>query len=189
MRRTITIGQPALDPTPRKARRSPIDDVQPGDVVTFTDANGDVVTGRAWPVYGPPVRLHIEAGPGERFYELPPLEELTVRRPRAVRRRLPFAEHLLDFRPRRDLVVRCYGRHFAVSADGTYAAVEVNEPSIEVFCEAMPKAIEAMSRFGGVNAMFRAVQCSPFLSAEGRRERLDALLATGLVTFTFEVRA
>lgn len=193
MRRTITIGRPSPAPIsappvpPRKtARAQPIVAVEPGDVVTFTTASGEVVMGRAWPFYGPPTRLHVEAENGRRFYELPPFEELTVRRPRATRKRLPLAEHFNDFRPRLDLVVRFRGRHFAVSADGTYAAVEVLEYPVSVFTDGL--ALSLLKDPAAANRMFQAVQRSPFLSAEGRRERLDALLATGKVTFTFEVR-
>lgn len=193
MRRTITIGRPFPVPIPvlsaplRKTTHArPIVAVEPGDVVTFTATSGEVVRGRVWPFYGPPARLHVEAESGSRFYELPPFEELTVRRPRATQKRLPPAEHLNDFRPRLDLVVRFHGRHFAVSADGTYAAVEVLEYPVSVFTDGL--ALSLLKDPAAANRMFQAVQRSPFLSEEGRRERLDALLATGKVTFTFEVR-
>ena len=193
MRRTITIGRPtpaqihAPPAPPRKTSRAqPIVAVEPGDVVSFTAATGEAVKGRAWPFYGPPARLHVEAE-GGKFYELPPFEELTVRRPRATQKRLPLAEYFNDFRPRLDLVVRFFGRHFAVSADGTYAAVEVLEYPVSVFTDGL--ALSLLKAPEAANRMFQAVQRSPFLSAEGRRERLDALLATGKVTFVFEVRA
>lgn len=190
MRRTITIGRPAPAPIPapprKTSRAQPIAAVEPGDVVSFTAATGEAVKGRAWPFYGPPARLHVEAE-GGKFYELPPFEELTVRRPRATQKRLPLAEHFNDFRPRLDLVVRFFGRHFAVSADGTYAAVEVLEYPVSVFTDGI--ALSLLKAPEAANRMFQAVRRSPFLSADGRRERLDALLATGKVTFVFEVRA
>lgn len=166
--------------------------VEPGDTVEF-NRGSERLSGRAWPT-GIPPRLVVELPRGAvELSSIDPERDLaTVRKrpaPRKNAKRLMRADGINDFRPGLDRVVRFMGRAFVVSADASYAAVEVDEPSIEVFREAMPKAIEAMSRFGGVNVMFRAVQCSPFLSAEGKQERLDALLATGLVTFTFEVRA
>jgi hypothetical protein len=127
--RRLSVGK-----IPAMAKREKLTQVEPGDVVSFTAETGERVTGRAWPITAP-LRLHLEVKDGRRFFELPPFEELTVRRARS-RQRLPFAQNLNDFRPGLDVVVRFMGRHFA-----------------------------------------------------GRRERLEALLATGQVALRFDAVA
>lgn len=180
-------GTAYVDPTEILSR------VEPGDTVEF-NRGSERLSGRAWPT-GIPPRLLVELPKGAvDLSSLDPERDLvTVRkrpspRKNAKAKRLLRADGLNDFRPGLDRVVRFMGRTFVIPLDGTYAAVEVDEPSIEVFSEAMPKALADMASRGGANVMFQAVQRSPYLSAEGRRERLDALLATGKVTFTFEVR-
>jgi len=168
--------------------------VEPGDTVEFNRGNKRL-SGRAWPA-GIPPRLLVELPRGAvELSSLDPERDLVTvhkRQPprkNAKPKRLLRADGLNDFRPGLDRVVRFMGRTFVIPVDASYAAVEVDEPPVEVFREAMPKALAAMASRGGANVMFQAVQRSPFLSAEGRRERLDALLATGKVTFVFEVRA
>lgn len=100
------------------------------------------------------------------------------------RRRTPGpARNVLDFRPNADAVERRDGKTFVVDTEGLYAPLEVQS-------DAMPADfVERVRALGPERAakMFEAIRTTPFLSVEGKRERLTALLAAGVVTISFTV--
>ena len=109
-----------------------------------------------------------------------------MRRPRAPAKRVRPARparNVLDFRPGADAVVRADGRTFVVDRGGLYAPLEVDPDATP------PGFVENVRALGPARAarMFEIVRMTPFLSPEGRRERLEALLASGVVRLSFEI--
>ncbi len=93
------------------------------------------------------------------------------------------ARNVLDFRPSADKVERREGKTFVVDTEQLYAPLEVQS-------DAMPADfVDRVRALAPERAakMFDAIRTTPFLSAEGRRERLTALLVGGVVTIAFTV--
>ncbi len=93
------------------------------------------------------------------------------------------ARNVLDFRPSADKVERREGKTFVVDTEQLYAPLEVQSDAMPV------DFVERVRALGPERAakMFEAIRTTPFLSDEGRRERLAALLAAGVVTVSFTV--
>lgn len=161
--------------------------VEPGDILSF-NLSGKRVSGRAWPTISGLV-VEVSRGAVELGAIDPVRDGLTIKKAAKRRknaRRLPIAQEISDFRPNLDRVIRVGLRHFAVSADETFAAVEVDEVPLSVFVANHPATT---AKGWDETRCFAAVQAAPFLSAEGRKERLDFLLLTGKVRLSFTVAA
>ena len=103
-------------------------------------------------------------------------------------RRPLYAAGMGDFRPGIDRVVRIDDgvhriEHVVRDPEGLYADQPVYEPPVD---EAMRQRLCRLSPEQAA-VMWQAIRTSPHLSPEGRRERLDALLSTGLITLTFSI--
>ncbi len=93
------------------------------------------------------------------------------------------ARNVLDFRPSADKVERREGKTFVVDTEQLYAPLEVQS-------DAMPADfVERVRALGPERAakMFEAIRTTPFLSIEGKRERLVALLREGVVQLAFTI--
>ena len=92
------------------------------------------------------------------------------------------AQNVGDFRPGLDRVERRAGKTYVVDvAEKLYAPLEVRS-------DVMPADfVEKVQALGPERAakMFEVIRQSPFLSEEGRRERMEALLAAGVVHLVF----
>jgi hypothetical protein len=110
---------------------------------------------------------------------------MTDAKPKKARRRKHplYARNVLDFRPGIDHVVRDGNEAHLVDRQGIYAPVKVDGDIID---DAMKARIAGYDEETATK-MFAVTQQSPFLSPEGRRERLSAILATGKVRLTFTV--
>ena len=98
------------------------------------------------------------------------------------RPRIPlYASGINDFRPGLDYVERIDGKAHVVSRDNTYAPIAVHEPTIEAFNENVAKLSPEQRA-----KMLAVVLRTPFLSPEGRAERVRSLLASG-VPLRFDV--
>ena len=96
--------------------------------------------------------------------------------------KMGYAQNVGDFRPGRDRVERHDGKTFVVdAAEGLYATLEVRS-------DVMPSDfVERVRALGPERAakMFEVICQSPFLSEEGRRARMGALLQAGVVRLSF----
>lgn len=92
------------------------------------------------------------------------------------------AQAVGDFRPGLDCVERRDRKTYVVdAAEGLYAPLEVRT-------DVMPADfVEKVRALGPERAakMFEVIRQSPFLSEEGRRERMEALLRAGVVRLVF----
>lgn len=93
------------------------------------------------------------------------------------------AQGISDFRIGIDRVERREGQTFVVDGEGCYAPLEV------VGDEMPPDFIENLTRLSDAQAatMFEAIRLSPFLSPEGKTERMTAMLQSGRVKLRFEI--
>lgn len=161
-----------------------IADIQPGDIVTTHGG----ISGRAWPT-SKGLIVETREG-GVPLLSLSDADLATVKK--APKRRknakpLPEADAISDFRPGLDRVIRVGDRCFVVSTDDTWAAIEVApEPPVEVFIANISKA---EAKGWDVTRQFAAVKEYPYMSEQARKERLDALLATGKVRLSFSLVA
>jgi hypothetical protein len=83
-----------------------------------------------------------------------------------------YARDILDFRPGFDRVERVDGIAYLVDGEGIYAPVPVDG---DVMDDAVKANLERLSDREAA-FMFEVVRDSPFLSPEGRAERLRVLL-------------
>lgn len=93
------------------------------------------------------------------------------------------AQGISDFRFGIDRVERRDGKTFVIDGQGYYAPVEV------VGDEMPPNFIENLAGLSDaqVATMFEAIRLSPYISPEGKSERMTAILHSGRVRLTFEV--
>lgn len=81
------------------------------------------------------------------------------------------ATQLNDFRPGIDQIIRDVdGRVWCVDRQGNYAPVEVREPPVSELAPLRPDLTPKQLR-----GLYEATRTTPFLSEEGRRERLESL--------------
>jgi hypothetical protein len=102
--------------------------------------------------------------------------------PRQKRGKLS-AQGINDFRFGIDRVERQGDKAFVVDPDGLYAPVEVDGDFIP------PSFADRISDLSPAQAtaMFEAIRLTPFLSREGKEERMRILLQSGKVRFTFQI--
>lgn len=89
---------------------------------------------------------------------------------------------MLDFRPGKDSVRRQGQQAVIVDSEGIYADVPVDG---DVLTDEGRQRLDKLDRRQAA-IMFEVVRTSPFLSPEGRQERLSYLLSTGKVRLTFQ---
>lgn len=92
---------------------------------------------------------------------------------------------ILDFRFGIDRVERRDGKAYVVDGAGLYAPVEVaGDYMTAEFTANIAKLTELQAA-----TMFEAVRLSPYISREGKQERMTALLTSGKVKLGFHVVA
>ena len=93
------------------------------------------------------------------------------------------AQGINDFRIGIDRVERRDGKAFVVDGRGFYAPVEFEGDIMP------PNFIENLAILSDAHAatMFEAIRLSPYLSHEGKSERMTALLQSGRVRLRFEI--
>ncbi len=101
-----------------------------------------------------------------------------------ARRRKLFAHGVLDFRPGIDRVVRRGKKAFVVDSQGLYEDREVDGDVMDA--QFIEHAKTLTREQAGV--LFTVIQSTPFLSPEGRSERLEALIQSKTVKLTFTVK-
>lgn len=94
-----------------------------------------------------------------------------MKKSRAKKGRILSASAISDFRPTTDRVIREDGKTLVRDTRGEFADVEVTS---DEFTPGNRANLEALPR-GKFDIMEYVIERTPFLSAEGRRERLEAI--------------
>lgn len=93
------------------------------------------------------------------------------------------AQGINDFRFGIDRVERHGDKAFVVDSEGMYAPVEIDGDFM------LPDYGDRIANLTPSQAttMYEATRLTPFLSREGKAERMQVLLQSGKVRFTFEI--